>query len=151
MALRTYSLIRQRRTSCVCGVCIHSIEPGLLSYPIIFVFFFFSSRRRHTRCSRDWSSECALPICVVAALVEHALEHRAEGRVADVLAEEGVAVAPRGGEARDERRHVLAVEGHLEVPDDAHRDNSTQQPATAPLGENLAYCPAPSQPPARSE
>src|SRR5436309_3648728 len=24
--------------------------------------FFFSSRRRHTRFSRDWSSECALPI-----------------------------------------------------------------------------------------
>src|SRR3989449_4708668 len=24
--------------------------------------FFFSSRRRHTRCSRDWSSACALPI-----------------------------------------------------------------------------------------
>src|SRR2546422_73451 len=24
--------------------------------------FFFSSRRRHTRCSRDWSSDCALPI-----------------------------------------------------------------------------------------
>src|SRR2546429_3593955 len=22
-----------------------------------FVFFFFSSRRRHTRCSRDWSSD----------------------------------------------------------------------------------------------
>src|SRR5687768_18051822 len=28
--------------------------------------FFFSSRRRHTRCSRDWSSECALPISWVA-------------------------------------------------------------------------------------
>src|SRR5687768_16951558 len=27
--------------------------------------FFFSSRRRHTRCSRDWSSECALPISLV--------------------------------------------------------------------------------------
>src|SRR5687768_18600330 len=26
------------------------------------VAFFFSSRRRHTRCSRDWSSDCALPI-----------------------------------------------------------------------------------------
>src|SRR2546429_2993205 len=26
------------------------------------VYFFFSSRRRHTRCSRDWSSTCALPI-----------------------------------------------------------------------------------------
>src|SRR5690606_40125599 len=24
--------------------------------------FFFSSRRRHTRFSRDWSSACALPI-----------------------------------------------------------------------------------------
>src|SRR5690606_41057260 len=24
--------------------------------------FFFSSRRRHTRFSRDWSSDCALPI-----------------------------------------------------------------------------------------
>src|SRR2546429_8315712 len=23
----------------------------------IFLFFFFSSRRRHTRCSRDWSSD----------------------------------------------------------------------------------------------
>src|SRR5437762_13254101 len=27
------------------------------------VFFFFSSRRRHTRYIGDWSSECALPIC----------------------------------------------------------------------------------------
>src|SRR5215813_15205196 len=25
-------------------------------------FFFFSSRRRHTRCGRDWSSDVALPI-----------------------------------------------------------------------------------------
>src|SRR5216684_7195245 len=24
---------------------------------LIFSFFFFSSRRRHTRCSRDWSSD----------------------------------------------------------------------------------------------
>src|SRR5690606_40227730 len=29
---------------------------------VICFFFFFSSRRRHTRFSRDWSSECALPI-----------------------------------------------------------------------------------------
>src|SRR5216684_8304650 len=26
-------------------------------YECFFVFFFFSSRRRHTRCSRDWSSD----------------------------------------------------------------------------------------------
>src|SRR2546422_2676047 len=24
---------------------------------LVFCFFFFSSRRRHTRCSRDWSSD----------------------------------------------------------------------------------------------
>src|SRR2546429_6685341 len=33
---------------------------GLLSVSLIsdlFLFFFFSSRRRHTRCSRDWSSD----------------------------------------------------------------------------------------------
>src|SRR5205814_2692080 len=26
------------------------------------LLFFFSSRRRHTRCLSDWSSTCALPI-----------------------------------------------------------------------------------------
>src|SRR2546422_7850732 len=31
----------------------------MLSYSRVhfFLFFFFSSRRRHTRCSRDWSSD----------------------------------------------------------------------------------------------
>src|SRR2546429_3556031 len=29
----------------------------LVTYTSVFVFFFFSSRRRHTRCSRDWSSD----------------------------------------------------------------------------------------------
>src|SRR2546422_6206615 len=29
-----------------------------------FVLFFFSSRRRHTRCSRDWSSDvCSSDLC----------------------------------------------------------------------------------------
>src|SRR2546422_4149514 len=27
------------------------------SFCVYFIFFFFSSRRRHTRCSRDWSSD----------------------------------------------------------------------------------------------
>src|SRR2546429_1827962 len=35
-------------------------------------FFFFSSRRRHTRCSRDWSSDVCFPI-YADALVVHAL------------------------------------------------------------------------------
>src|SRR2546429_553182 len=32
----------------------------------MFVFFFFSSRRRHTRCSRDWSSD----VCSNSVLVD---------------------------------------------------------------------------------
>src|SRR2546422_10915890 len=49
---------------------------------IVTVFFFFSSRRRHTRCSRDWSSD----VCS-SDLGAHRLEH-----VAQVL------VAPAEGE-----------------------------------------------------
>src|SRR6266436_8946001 len=30
---------------------------SLMLYFSLFYFFFFSSRRRHTRCSRDWSSD----------------------------------------------------------------------------------------------
>src|SRR2546429_5960509 len=29
----------------------------LLLVDVVFSYFFFSSRRRHTRCSRDWSSD----------------------------------------------------------------------------------------------
>src|SRR5216684_7087028 len=30
----------------------------------MLIFFFFSSRRRHTRCSRDWSSDvCSSDLC----------------------------------------------------------------------------------------
>src|SRR5690625_716648 len=32
-----------------------------------YKFFFFSSRRRHTRWPRDWSSTCALPILFLDA------------------------------------------------------------------------------------
>src|SRR5207253_3478552 len=44
---------------------------------VIFIFFFFSSRRRHTRWPRDWSSDvCSsdLPVCTIREL-------RGEGRV----------------------------------------------------------------------
>src|SRR3989337_1314779 len=35
-----------------------------------FLFFFFSSRRRHTRCYRDWSSDvCSSDLAILAALV----------------------------------------------------------------------------------
>src|SRR2546429_5058079 len=41
-----------RRSFIVSGIRVVELSEG---YPI-FVFF-FSSRRRHTRCSRDWSSD----------------------------------------------------------------------------------------------
>src|SRR5205809_4123871 len=37
-----------------------------MEFSIIDVFFFFSSRRRHTRCSRDWSSDVCFPISFLA-------------------------------------------------------------------------------------
>src|SRR2546429_1393389 len=36
------------------------------------LFFFFSSRRRHTRCSRDWSSDvCSSDLRTLMPLYEH--------------------------------------------------------------------------------
>src|SRR2546429_7134748 len=36
------------------------------------MFFFFSSRRRHTRCSRDWSSDvCSSDLCPCPGLDQH--------------------------------------------------------------------------------
>src|SRR2546429_22498 len=37
--------------------------------PMMFILCFFSSRRRHTRCSRDWSSDvCSSDLCVLRDL-----------------------------------------------------------------------------------
>src|SRR5207245_6647827 len=48
------------------------------------VFFFFSSRRRHTRCYRDWSSDmCSSdlePQCLVVPAVDHEVEPIPDGR-----------------------------------------------------------------------
>src|SRR2546422_5176847 len=39
----------------------------LVSHSIFTSFFFFSSRRRHTRCSRDWSSDvCSSDLALLA-------------------------------------------------------------------------------------
>src|SRR3989449_1089404 len=47
-------------------------------YLLCFVFFFFSSRRRHTRCSRDWSSD----VCS-SDLVGIQGNHRAVGELVE--------------------------------------------------------------------
>src|SRR2546422_4429161 len=36
---------------------IYIFQVNYLMLHFNFIFFFFSSRRRHTRCSRDWSSD----------------------------------------------------------------------------------------------
>src|SRR5262245_66632799 len=43
---------------CVCfgHYCVFSV------HVVCGIIFFFSSRRRHTRCLSDWSQTCALPI-----------------------------------------------------------------------------------------
>src|SRR5256884_511566 len=58
------------------------------TFGMLRLFFFFSSRRRHTRCSRDWSQTCALPILkrkapanVVLSLAQEALGHGKKARV----------------------------------------------------------------------
>src|SRR2546429_6803993 len=39
---------------------------------MIHVFFFFSSRRRHTRCSRDWSSDvCSSDLALLKEIWKH--------------------------------------------------------------------------------
>src|SRR5256884_7408773 len=48
-------------------------KTDLASFPVMYVnvsprFFFFASRRRHTRCSRDWSSDvCSSDLGELAA------------------------------------------------------------------------------------
>src|SRR2546427_952834 len=51
----------------------------------IRLFFFFSSRRRHTRFDCDWSSDCALPIWaqeIAATLVPQSTRGFLEGGAA---------------------------------------------------------------------
>src|SRR2546422_4099446 len=44
----------------------------MLALSCFFIFFFFSSRRRHTRCSRDWSSDvCSSDLVAVDQPGQH--------------------------------------------------------------------------------
>src|SRR5690606_17622701 len=67
------------------------------SIPSLRMTFFFSSRRRHTRFSRDWSSDCALPI---SPRRFRELVRRGGGRAAESAARRGGDPA-RGPAGRD--------------------------------------------------
>src|SRR5450432_1022049 len=57
------------------------------SWPRVGCSFFFSSRRRHTRSDRDWSSDCALPIYIPEWRVLATLGFRREACSAQYVAE----------------------------------------------------------------
>src|SRR2546422_4651762 len=65
----------------------------------MIIFFFFSSRRRHTRCSRDWSSDvCSsdlflLPAAVLGFRLSAATMRMTRSTVLEVLREDYVRTA----------------------------------------------------------
>src|SRR2546422_1713276 len=68
----------------------------------MFSFFFFSSRRRHTRCSRDWSSDvCSsdLPPLLAAATVLLAACHGGRGAADEAQAPAGAQAVVGAGTA----------------------------------------------------
>src|SRR5205085_9515973 len=69
----------------------------------IFNFFFFSSRRRHTRFDCDWSSDVALPISLARRLPENAAEPIGRAKAGRGKADDGGAATTP---ARSEERRV---------------------------------------------
>src|ERR1035438_10806428 len=75
---------------------------NVVSWCVIYLcFFFFSSRRRHTRCLSDWSSDvCSSDLFdsyTAAAKVTEAQLKAAQDRVR--FSEQGIATARAGAEA----------------------------------------------------
>src|SRR5690606_39815853 len=76
-------------------------------------FFFFSSRRRHTRFSRDWSSDvCSSDLKVVDLLIEHNLL----SDISDIyqLNEKEISALPRMGEL-SAKNLIAAIQDSLNI------------------------------------
>src|SRR5436305_11558100 len=74
-------------------------------FQVSFVFFFFSSRRRHTRCGRDWSSDvCSSDLCETAGVLGSVIE--LIETYAELLPGEGELSATLFIEIRSEERRV---------------------------------------------
>src|SRR5690606_40546474 len=72
------------------------------------VLFFFSSRRRHTRFSRDWSSDvCSSDLRTRVDLIERTVEYRCASKPDD----DGEDVNDRRGPIRVRQRDLLAGRG----------------------------------------
>src|SRR5690606_34386390 len=72
-----------------------------------FFFFFFSSRRRHTRFSRDWSSDvCSSDLVAAASAESRAESWEVPTRVDEVLDE----AQRRGSDPLERERLVAALD-----------------------------------------
>src|SRR5208282_6738066 len=86
------------------------------------LFFFFSSRRRHTRCYRDWSSDvCSSDLDAAEPLRD--------------LLQRGYELAAVVQRRRDERRDEFAALG--QEPERVRGDLRFDRRTTAPIGEQL--------------
>src|SRR2546422_8016940 len=73
----------------------------------IVILFFFSSRRRHTRCSRDWSSDvCSSDLDDTGIYAQHAIRRIAVDAVGvgESHGRAGAEIAPQPEQRSEERR-----------------------------------------------
>src|SRR2546422_8130369 len=73
---------------------------------MFIIFFFFSSRRRHTRCSRDWSSD----VCSSDLSISHTAS------VIEAHIERGVAVSTADGYLRDKKLRIMVLRLRADLP-----------------------------------
>src|SRR3989449_6217783 len=80
------------------------------------VFFFFSSRRRHTRCSRDWSSDVSSsdPVLVDAGVALRRTRLRAMRGLSNDEADRMIAAQMPAERKRAKSDLVIENEGSLE-------------------------------------
>src|SRR5256884_4451900 len=64
------------------GVCPNDLVSSNVPRPRSLCVFFFSSRRRHTRCSRDWSSDvCSSDLCPLFVVIALAIKLTSKGSI----------------------------------------------------------------------
>src|SRR2546422_6264276 len=91
----------------------------------VLLFFFFSSRRRHTRCSRDWSSDvCSSDLDRVGALeLQPGDRELSPGRLECLL--EGAQLPDQRG--RRQRRRLIVGSGASSPTADAAHNQSAKE------------------------
>src|SRR6266498_3605994 len=95
---------------------------------VYFVFFFFSSRRRHTRCGRDWSSDvCSYDLDRINVNIREILDVATEewGVVVTLVELKDIqlpdsmkrAMARQAEAEREKRAKIIAAEGEALAAD----------------------------------